>query len=121
MRLFIDIDCRHETGWEGYDFIVNRLSPSVGKALLEQNSKSQSPDGKSWSWKRVREIPYYLRGNKLVISIPKRLLGIDGSREFRLEFKWADNMQEEGDIADFLVNGDVAPLGRFNYVLKGKP
>ena len=50
-----------------------------------------------------------------------RLLGIDGSREFRLEFKWADNMQEEGNIADFLVNGDVAPLGRFNYVLKGKP
>ena len=121
MRLFIDIDCRHETGWEGYDFIVNRLSPSAGKALLEQNSKSQSPEGKSWNWMRVREIPYYLRGNKLVISIPKRLLGINGSREFRLEFKWADNMQEEGNIADFLVNGDVAPLGRFNYVLKGKP
>jgi hypothetical protein len=31
------------------------------------------------------------------------------------EFKWSDNMQEDGVITDFLINGDVAPAGRFNY------
>jgi hypothetical protein len=24
-------------------------------------------------------------------------------------------MQKHGDVMDFLLNGDVAPLGRFNY------
>lgn len=121
MRLLIDIDCQHETGWEGYDFIVNRLSPSAEKAILERNSKRQSSDEKTWNWTRVKEVPYTLSGNKLVVSIPKRLLGIGSNGTFRLEFKWSDNMQEEGNIADFLVNGDVAPLGRFNYVFKGTP
>ena len=32
------------------------------------------------------------------------------------EFKWADNMQDEGNPMDFYVSGDVAPSGRFNYV-----
>ncbi len=33
-----------------------------------------------------------------------------------LEFKWNDNMQENGDIMDFYINGDTAPGGRFNFV-----
>lgn len=33
-----------------------------------------------------------------------------------IEFKWNDNMQENGNIMDFYVNGDTAPGGRFNYV-----
>jgi hypothetical protein len=33
-----------------------------------------------------------------------------------IEFKWNDNMQDDGNIMDFYVNGDTAPGGRFNYV-----
>ena len=39
---------------------------------------------------------------------------IRGKLDF--EFKWADNMQDEGNPMDFYVSGDVAPSGRFNYV-----
>lgn len=37
-------------------------------------------------------------------------------KEINLEFKWNDNMQENGNIMDFYVNGDSAPGGRFNFV-----
>ena len=48
------------------------------------------------------------------IRIPRSLLKLDGALNF--EFKWSDNMQEEGNIMDFYVNGDAAPGGRFNFV-----
>ena len=44
----------------------------------------------------------------------RKLLGLDSS--VNIEFKWCDNMQDEGNIMDFYVSGDVAPGGRFNYV-----
>jgi hypothetical protein len=44
---------------------------------------------------------------------------LNGS-EVDIEFKWSDNMQSEGDIMDFYINGDVAPGGRFNYVYSTK-
>ena len=49
--------------------------------------------------------------------MPRTLLGIDGDKSFVLNFKWSDNMQVDGDILDFYVNGDVAPEGRFKYQL----
>lgn len=105
MRLFIDIDCNHKTGWEGYDFVINRVNPGE-KALLEQSKKG-------WNWSPVALVDYAVKGNKLEIKVSKRFLGITGKPDF--EFKWSDNMQTPGDIMDFWVNGDVAPLGRFNY------
>ena len=51
----------------------------------------------------------------MMLRIPRKLLGMEGKR-VDLEFKWSDNMQDEGNLMDFYVNGDVAPGGRFNYV-----
>ena len=105
MRLFIDIDRDHQTGWEGYDFVVNRISP--GKQALLERSES------GWHWKPVALVDYAVEGSQMEIRIPKALLGIKDSVDF--EFKWSDNMQAPGNIMDFWVNGDVAPSGRFNY------
>lgn len=109
MRLFIDIDCNHSTGWEGYDFVVNRLSPRNGRAILESNINNK------WSWRKKAEILFSIRDNKLFLTIPKRCLGLREREQNRLEFKWADNTKDNGDISDFLVYGDIAPIGRFNY------
>ena len=38
--------------------------------------------------------------------------------DVRLAFKWADNLQQGGDPLEFIVNGDAAPNGRFNYVYR---
>jgi len=105
MRLLIDIDNNKNTGWEGYDFIINRHSPEK-KAVLE---KSQA----GWYWQKVGDIDYAIQANKLEIKIPKALLQVQGEPDF--SFKWSDNMQQPGNIMDFYINGDVAPGGRFNY------
>lgn len=105
MRLFIDIDRNKKTGWEGYDFVVNRLNPGR-KAILETSKKD-------WNWHQVSLVDYAAAGNKLEIKIPRRALAVKGA--LNLEFKWSDNMQKAGDITDFYLHGDVAPLGRFNY------
>ena len=43
-------------------------------------------------------------------------MGLTPDQPLDFEFKWSDNMQDEGNIMDFYVNGDAAPGGRFNYV-----
>lgn len=102
---FIDIDRNKETGWEGYDFVVNRTSPDE-KAYLEKSLSG-------WNWKKAGTAEFATEGNKLEVKISKKLLGISNNAD--LEFKWSDSMQEKGNIMDFWVNGDVAPAGRFNY------
>ena len=49
----------------------------------------------------------------MMIAVPKSLLGLGDSID--IEFKWNDNMQYKGEILDFYVNGDTAPVARFNY------
>ena len=111
MMLFIDIDRDKSTGWNGYDYLVNHHNPQGNKAFVAKNV------GGWWEWEQPAEIKYAVNGNKLEIEIPRKLLGVEGTR-LNLEFKWSDNMQEEGNIMDFYVNGDVAPGGRFNFVFR---
>ena len=108
MQLFIDVDRDKATGWNGYDFVVNRVSPKGSKARLEKNIQG------IWMWEDAAKVKFFAKGNRLVIRIPRAVLGIDGKVD--IEFKWNDNMQKEGDIMDFYVSGDTAPFGRFNYV-----
>jgi hypothetical protein len=50
------------------------------------------------------------------LAIPRSALGLgDLKKPLDFEFKWADNIQADGDIMEFTVNGDAAPNGRFNY------
>jgi hypothetical protein len=49
------------------------------------------------------------------VRIPRKELKVSG-KKLDFEFKWVDNMQDEGNIMDFYVSGDAAPGGRFNYV-----
>jgi len=112
MRLFIDIDRDKSTGWEGYDFIINRNSPT-DSVLIEK-----SIDG--WSWETSGKAKYTLNEKSLVLKINKSVFGLDQDDRLNFEFKWSDNMQEDGNIMDFYVNGDVAPGGRFNYMYEVK-
>jgi hypothetical protein len=109
MLLFIDIDRDKSTGWNGYDYIVNRKSPTSGKVIVEKNV------GDRWEWIEVEKSPYVVKNNRLEIKIDREILGMEG-KTVDFEFKWNDNMQENGNIMDFYVNGDTAPGGRFNFV-----
>jgi hypothetical protein len=108
MRLFIDIDRNKSTGWEGYDFMVNRVSPE-DSAIVEKSKNS-------WNWEPAGKAGYVVDGKSLVLKISRTILGFTAEQGVDLEFKWSDNMQEDGNIMDFYVNGDAAPGARFNYV-----
>jgi hypothetical protein len=109
MRLFIDADRNKQTGWQGYDFIVNYRNPMGGKAFVQKSHQNK------WIWHNCGEASMSVNGNKMMLRIPRKVLGMEGSK-LDFEFKWSDNMQDEGNLMDFYVNGDVAPGGRFNYV-----
>ena len=113
MMLLIDVDRDKATGWNGYDLIVNRTSPHGKKAVIEKNV------GGRWEWEAVGESKFAVNGNKLELAIAKQLMNLTGD-DVDIEFKWNDNMQENGNIMDFYVNGDTAPGGRFNYVYTTK-
>lgn len=108
MQLFIDADRDKSTGWCGYDFVINHASPSDAEVVVVR-----CVDNK-WQWAVAGHAVYSAVGNVLEIAVPKSLLGMSADVDF--EFKWNDNMQDEGNIMDFYVNGDTAPGGRFNYI-----
>ena len=113
MMLFIDTDRDKTTGWNGYDIIVNRVSPKGKKVIVEKNV------GNRWEWETVAECKFAVNVDKLEFAIPREVLGIEGEN-VDIEFKWNDNMQDNGNIMDFYVNGDTAPGGRFNFVYTTK-
>jgi hypothetical protein len=111
MMLFIDIDRDKSTGWNGYDYVINRINPKNNKAVIEKNIAGR------WEWESVGSAPISIQNNRLEIAVSRSLLKLEG-QPVNFEFKWNDNMQENGNIMDFYVNGDSAPGGRFNFVYK---
>ncbi|MBQ0143565.1 MAG: hypothetical protein KBS78_00015 [Bacteroidales bacterium] len=109
MRLFINIDRDVTTGWKGYDFCLNYKNPTSATAGVVSKCT-----GSAWEWADAGAFEYSVKGCEMEIKVPRALLGATGALDF--EFKWSDNMQEEGNILDFYVNGDCAPGGRFNFI-----
>ncbi len=108
MMLLIDIDRDKGTGWEGYDFAVNRTKPDGNEATLERSEHE-------WNWSKIGQVAFRVEGNRMELCIPRALVGLEANRPLDFEFKWTDNVPASGDILDFYLYGDVAPSGRFNY------
>jgi hypothetical protein len=102
MRLYINSDRDHETGWHGYDYRVES-----GENLQEYVNNQ---------WKSVGTVSTQVEKNQLMYTIPLDAVKRD-DKTLDIEFKWSDNMQSE-DPMDWYLNGDVAPGGRFNYLYK---
>ena len=103
MRLYIDSDRNHHTGWYGYDYRID------GGTQLQRYDNGK--------WITFKTIALAQEGQKLMISFPASSIGLKTS-DLDFEFKWSDNMQDEDDPMDWYLNGDVAPGGRFNYVYR---
>jgi hypothetical protein len=99
MWLLIDADQNAATGWNGYDYIVNRET-----GTLEENSGG-------WHWRKISPVLSRIAGRELQLAVPRARLGPRAA----FDFKWVDNLQQPGDVMDFYVSGDVAPAGRFNF------
>ena len=110
MRLYLSLG-NGEQGWEGYQYILNKTNPeNETTATLERFT------GNGFDTEVVGKVTYSVKGNVLTVAIPKTMLGIaNDCYDFTIDFKWTDNTQEDGDIMKWYVNGDVAPVGRYNY------
>jgi len=96
------------SNWEGYQYIIGRKDTSEDFVTLERSLGG-------WNWEIVSDtIAYRVKENKMHMRIPLNTLGLNPN-SINIQFKWADNLQNSGDVFDFYTNGDVAPNGRFNY------
>ena len=116
MQLYVNVDRRDdetgETGWYGYDFIINHKAKSE---FVTTVAKYNGADN-AFSFETVGEVSYRVKDNEMMIAVPLEMLGIEGYKEISLEFKWADSETTYDEMEDFYCDGDVAPLGRLNYV-----
>lgn len=112
MRLYISTG-DSDTNWEHYEFVLNKQNPnSETEATLERFT------GNGYETEVVGTVAYSVKGNVMTVCIPKTMLGIaNETYDFSFDFKWVDNANEdeEGDIMTWYSNGDVAPIGRFNF------
>lgn len=104
MNLFIDADCSEKTGWYGFDYVINRERDG-GKVSVQRFV------GNTWQTEKAGEAEYDLRGKIIQIKIPRSVLPLGET----FDFKWADNSVDDGDVMKFLDCGDAAPSGRFKY------
>ncbi len=107
MNLFINVDGKQETGWEGYDYVLNRDRDSYVVTV------EKFKDG-TFESEVVGGAYYALQGAYLTIRLPKSLVGVDFCD--KLIFKWADNSVQNGDPMAFMDLGDTAPDNRFGFV-----
>ena len=105
MLLFIDADKDINTGWEGYDYVVNYEVKSSQKSTLKKWNGT--------SWVDAGKVTYKKKSNKLELCVAKKDINLKENRDFY--FKWADNPKELKDVTTFFMNGDTAPDRRFKY------
>ena len=124
MVLYIDSDQQNQ-GWETFDYVLNKTSPTADKATLEKFT------GNGYETEKVGEVEYTVDGKYMQVKVPKTMLNLSGY-DFTVNFAWTDNVHDEddagergdadykytkfsGDIMDFYISGDVAPAGRFKF------
>ena len=111
MNLFLNTDGKSATGWEGYDFVVNRARDSHYVSI------ESLADG--WRGRAVGQALYTVSGNRMTVRVSKAALGVSGELTSFL-FKWADNSTTSGNVMEFMDLGDTAPNDRFAYLYDGK-
>jgi hypothetical protein len=93
--------------WNGYDFIVNRVSPGKFGAVLEKNNGG-------WNWLRAADVRFRVEGNQMHLAVPRETLGLPQD-PVTFDFKWIDNVKLPDDLTVLYLDGDTAPLGRFRF------
>ena len=115
MRLLIDTDPTGvASNWEGFEYIINRTSPTGNTAVIEKSTGG-------WAFEKVGTAKFSVSGKRLQIAVPRSALGLTSKDSLSFNFKWADNTvdpetkKDSGDIMDYYLYGDVAPGGRFMF------
>ena len=112
MQLFIDVDQNNETGWYGYDYVVNYAAKDEFTTTVAKYNGTDN----AFSFEVIGEVSYRAKGNQMMIAVPLELLGVTHCDYMNFNFKWVDSDSRITTMEQFYTEGDVAPLGRLNYV-----
>ena len=114
MQLFVDVDCNTETGWYGYDYIVNYDAKGEFTTTV---ARYNGTDG-AYSFEVIGEVSYRAKENQMMIAVPIEMLGITNPNGIKFQFKWVDSESKMTTMEQFYTDGDTAPLGRLNYTFQ---
>ncbi len=112
MQLFLDVDGSTETGWYGYDYIVNY---NAAEDFTTTVAKYSGKDG-AYGFTDCGTVSYRVKGNQMMIAVPMELIGVTYYNQVCMQFKWVDSDTLLDSMSDLYIDGDMAPLGRLNYV-----
>ncbi len=119
MSIYLDVDNQvdedgKQNGWYGYDYIINyeRVDDFTTRV-----AKCNTTDG-SYGFETVGDASIHVNDNKMMVSVPLSTLGISNYKEVYFTFKIADSDTKINTMEQFYTDGDVAPLGRTNYVFQ---
>lgn len=110
MLLLLDADRNRDTGWYGYDYLIN-------STVLDDNTTTlmhYAPDSPGNPWTGQTPLGYRCAGNGIELAVPRAAIGLGGG-QFSFDFHWCDNPADLKDPISLCVNGDSAPNRRFNY------
>ena len=110
MLLFIDADHNHDTGWYGYDYLINKQVTNGTQTTLMR----YAPDASGGPWVEQEQLQYRYAGKSLELAVPREHIGLKGDA-LTFDFHWCDNPADLNDPISLCVNGDSAPNRRFNY------
>lgn len=110
MQIFLNVD-GEQTGWYGYDYILNHHPRNDLVTTLAAYSASEG-----YGFTDQYEVSYRVLGNEMMIAVPMEYLGITECDRVHIQFKVADSDTLIDEMEDFYIEGDAAPLGRPNFV-----
>ena len=115
MLLLIDADQNPGTGWQGYDYVINRRVVDNKTTTISR----YAPDAAGGPWVEVAKLNHRYAGKALELAVPRKLLGLKGD-SFTFDFHWCDNPTDLIAPISLCTSGDSAPNRRFNYRLSWK-
>ena len=101
----------------GYRYWINGVpasdgSTSIARVVTEGDDLTEAEPLSARAF-------YAVNGNQFRLRVPRRALGLDHDH-FTVWFKMADGTERYASVEDFYDKGNVAPLGRLNYVYRGE-
>jgi len=110
LSVYLNLD-----GKAGYQFAIRRGADGLVR-LLKAKTRGEKLDFDATG----PVLKTTLDGNHYTVRVPLAALGIASGNSFSVSFKIADATQPYREVADFYDLGCAAPLGRLNFIYRGR-
>lgn len=114
MQIFINTDMNAETGFYGFDYIINNTVKDNKTSTLAKATSN----GKEYAFEDTADIDYRIKGTQMMIRVALEDLGIKDYSQIKFAFKWVDSNTKITTMEQMYSEGDCAPLGRLSYVFQ---